>query len=223
MFHYWDRHENELIAAFDHIHLKDDTRFPYVLQCERIKIVEEALKMAKAHPLIDLRLRTTFNGVRAERRRRDRARHQSGRRGGDVIAGRYIVSGEGARSIVRKDLGIEFEGFTYPDRTLNIEVAYDFRQHGYAERNYISDPDEWSNLFHWKGPPDRWRVHFPTAGRGRSGGAAAARGAAGAAAGLPPEARRLRDRRQQSLYGAPARRARSSASAAPSSPATPRM
>ena len=46
---------------------------------------------------------------------------------------------------------------------MNIEVAYDFRQHGYTERNYISDPDEWSNLFHWKGPPDRWRVHFPTA------------------------------------------------------------
>src|SRR5207245_1934454 len=61
VFHYWDRHENKLIAAFDHVHLKDDTRFPYVLQCERIKIVEEALRMAKAHPLIDLRLRTTFN------------------------------------------------------------------------------------------------------------------------------------------------------------------
>ncbi len=72
------------------------------------------------------------------------------------------MSGEGARSIVRKDLDIEFEGFTYSDRTLNIEVAYDFRRHGYTERNYISDPDEWSNLFHWKGPPDRWRVHFPT-------------------------------------------------------------
>jgi 3-(3-hydroxy-phenyl)propionate hydroxylase len=43
-----------------------------------------------------------------------------------------------------------------------MEVAYDFRRHGYTERNYISDPDEWSNLFHWKGPPDRWRVHFPT-------------------------------------------------------------
>jgi 3-(3-hydroxy-phenyl)propionate hydroxylase len=80
----------------------------------------------------------------------------------ETIDGRYIVSGEGARSIVRKDLGIAFEGFTYDDRTLNIEVAYDFRQHGYAERNYISDPVEWSNLFHWKGPPDRWRVHFPT-------------------------------------------------------------
>ena len=161
-FHYWDRHESKLIAAFDHIHLKDDTRFPYVLQCERIKIVEEALKMAKAHPLIDLRLRTTFTAFEQNADRViARVTNPTGEE--DVIEGRYIVSGEGARSIVRKDLGIEFEGFTYPDRTLNIEVAYDFRQHGYAERNYISDPDEWSNLFHWKGPPDRWRVHFPTA------------------------------------------------------------
>src|SRR5215472_9499432 len=60
VFHYWDRHEGKLIAAFDHAHLKNDTRFPYVLQCERIKIVEEALKMAKAHSNIDLRLQTEF-------------------------------------------------------------------------------------------------------------------------------------------------------------------
>jgi len=161
VFHYWDRHEGRLIAAFDHSHLKNDTRFPYVLQCERIKIVEEALKMAKAHPNIDLRLSTEFvsfeqdaGGVTA------RVINSAGEN--ETIEGRYIVSGEGARSIVRKELGIAFEGFTYDDRTLNIEVAYDFRKHGYAERNYISDPAEWSNLFHWKGPPDRWRVHFPT-------------------------------------------------------------
>ena len=35
LVHYWDRHERKLIAEFDHRHLKDDTRFPYVLQCER--------------------------------------------------------------------------------------------------------------------------------------------------------------------------------------------
>ncbi|MEA2990079.1 MAG: 3-(3-hydroxy-phenyl)propionate hydroxylase [Alphaproteobacteria bacterium] len=162
VFHYWDRHENRLIAEFDHIHLKDDTRFPYVLQCERIKIVEEALKMAKAQPLIDLRLNTTFTSF--EQDADGVTAHVTNPAGeSEPIEGRYIVSGEGARSIIRKDLDIEFEGFTYPDRTLNIEVAYDFRKHGYAERNYISDPTEWSNLFHWKGPPDRWRVHFPTA------------------------------------------------------------
>ena len=162
VFHYWDRAEGALIAAFDHIHLKDDTRFPYVLQCERIKIVEEALKMAKAHPNIDLRLETTF--VSFEQNADSVIAHVTNPAGErEAIEGRYIVSGEGARSIVRKELDVEFEGFTYADRTLNIEVAYDFRAHGYAERNYISDPVEWSNLFHWKGPPDRWRVHFPTA------------------------------------------------------------
>jgi 3-(3-hydroxy-phenyl)propionate hydroxylase len=161
VFHYWDRAEGKRIAAFDHACLKEDTRFPYVLQCERIKIVEEALKMAKAHPNIDLHLKTEFisfeqdaDGVKAH------VVNEAGEK--QTFEGRYLVSGEGARSIVRKDLGIAFEGFTYDDRTLNIEVAYDFRQHGYAHRNYISDPNEWSNLFHWKGPPDRWRVHFPT-------------------------------------------------------------
>ncbi len=160
VFHYWDRADNALIAAFDHIHLKDDTRFPYVLQCERIKIVEEALAMAKAHPGIDLRLSSTFtdfsqnaSGVTAQ------FTNPAGET--ESVVGTYLVSAEGARSIVRKELGIEFEGFTYSDLVLNIEVAYDFRRHGYAERNYISDPKEWSNLFHWKGPPDRWRVHFP--------------------------------------------------------------
>ena len=162
LFHYWDRHEGKLVAEFDHAHLKDDTSFPYVLQCERIKIVEEALKLVKSHPGIELRLSTEFtafsqtaDGVTAQV---TNAADET-----ETIEGSFLVSAEGARSIVRKDLDIEFEGFTYPDRTLNIEVAYDFRNHGYTERNYISDPDEWSNLFHWKGPPDRWRVHFPTA------------------------------------------------------------
>jgi 3-(3-hydroxy-phenyl)propionate hydroxylase len=200
VFHYWDRHENTRIAAFDHAALKNDTRFPYVLQCERIKIVEEALKMAKAQPNIDLRLNTEFlsfrqdaDGVTAHVRNVD----------GDeeTIAGRYLVSAEGARSIVRKDLDIAFEGFTYDDRTLNIEVAYDFTRHGYAHRNYISDPAEWSNLFHWKGPPDR---AFPNRSEGRRRNADAAGRITRAAAALSTHRKAVRYRRQQSLRRAPA-------------------
>ncbi len=159
--HYWERQGPELVAEFDHAVLKDDTAFPYVLQCERIKIVEEALAMAKADALCDLRMGTEFESFEqgadsvVATVTNPAGEHER-------ITGRYLVSAEGARSLVRNQLDIEFEGFTYPDRTLNIEVAYDFKQHGYADRNYISDPDEWSNLFHWSGPPDRWRVHFPT-------------------------------------------------------------
>ena len=160
LVHYWDRPDHELIAEFDHAVLKNDTRFPFVLQCERIKIVEEALAMAEMHELIEVRLNTTFisfsqdgDGVVATVAGEDGSE--------DKIYGTYIVSGEGARSVVRKQLDIEFEGFTYSDRTLNIEASADFHALGYTERNYISDPTEWSNLFHWSGPPDRWRVHFP--------------------------------------------------------------
>jgi len=159
--HYWERQGPELIAEFDHALLKEDTSFPYVVQCERIKVVEEALAMAKNDPNCDLRMGTTFesfeqksDGVVAV------VTNAEGEQ--ERISGRFLVSAEGARSLIRNQLGIEFEGFTYPDRTLNIEVAYDFSRHGYADRNYISDPEEWSNLFQWPGPPKRWRVHFPT-------------------------------------------------------------
>lgn len=160
-FQYWDRQKSAVIAEFDHVHLKDDTKFPFVLQCERIKIIEEALAMAEANPLITVRMSTTFTGFNQTP---DRVTvHVTNEEGqSETMTGSYLVSAEGARSIVRKELGLEFEGFTYPERTLNIEVAYDFTKHGFTERNYISDPTEYSNLFHWKGPPDRWRVHFPT-------------------------------------------------------------
>lgn len=160
-FHYWDRRGWKRIAEFDHGVLKNDTRFPYALQCERIKIVEEGLKLAREKSNIEVRLGTEFVGFE---HRSDSVTAVIVNEGGEreTLTGSYIVSAEGARSIVRKDLDIEFEGFTETERTLNIEVSYAFRDHGFAERNYISDPVEWSNLFHWNGPPDRWRVHFPT-------------------------------------------------------------
>jgi 3-(3-hydroxy-phenyl)propionate hydroxylase len=160
-FQYWDRQDGAVIAEFDHIHLQNDTKFPFVLQCERIKIIEEALAMAKEHPLITVRMSTTFTGFRQNS---DDVSvdliNGAGER--EVIGAGYLASAEGARSVARKEMDVEFEGFTYPERTLNIEVAYDFTKHGFTERNYISDPVEYSNLFHWKGPPERWRIHFPT-------------------------------------------------------------
>ena len=160
-FLYWDRQTFAVIAEFDHKFLADDTKFPFVLQCERIKIIEEALAMAKQHPLISVRMASEF--VDFEQRAESVSAKVENAAGEiETIEGSYLVACEGARSIARKNCGIEFEGFTYPERTLNIEVAYDFTRHGFTERNYVSDPVEYSNLFHWKGPPERWRIHFPT-------------------------------------------------------------
>src|SRR5580765_8552429 len=105
-FQYWDRQRNALIAEFDHALLKNDTNFPFVLQCERIKIIEDALAMAKAHPLIDVRMATEFvsfeqnaNAVLAQ------VRNAAGEN--ETIRGSHLVSAEGARSVARKVLDVE--------------------------------------------------------------------------------------------------------------------
>ena len=160
-FQYWDRVRDEMFAEFDHAVLRNDTRFPYVLQCERGKIIDEAMQLLRRRPECDIRMATTFqtftqdeDGVEAL------VNNEAGEE--ERVRGSFIVSAEGGRSNVRKALGIEFEGFTYPERTLTVCVCYDFdRHHGYAYRNYLSDPEQWSNLFKWV-QPERWRVHFPT-------------------------------------------------------------
>jgi 3-(3-hydroxy-phenyl)propionate hydroxylase len=160
-FQYWDRERGELIAEFNHALIADATPYPYVLQCERLKVCEEALAVVAGHELCDLRMGTAFVALGQGADWIEATVTQPDGTPGSV-RGRYLVSAEGARSIVRKSLDIDFTGFTYPDRTLNITVAYDFSRHGFSHRNYISDPGEWMNLFHWAGPPEVWRVHFHT-------------------------------------------------------------
>ncbi len=160
-FQYWDRQTDEMFAEFDHAVLKDDTRFPYVLQCERTKLIDEAKKLLAQYPACTIRMGTRFesftqdaDGVTAV------VVNEAGER--EDLRGSFIVSAEGGRSIVRKDLDIDFEGYTYPERTLTATVCHDFdKLHGYAYRSYLSDPQQWSNLFKWT-QPERWRVHFPT-------------------------------------------------------------
>ena len=158
---YWDRVSDEMFAELDHTVLKNDTRYPYVLQCERTKIIDEAMQMMRASPLCDIRLSTEFKSFTQDGDGIDAVVTNAA--GEDEhIRAQFIVSAEGGRSIVRKTLDIEFAGYTYPERTLTVAVCHDFdKLRGYSYRNYLSDPEQWSNLFKWV-QPERWRVHFPT-------------------------------------------------------------
>ena len=158
LVHYWDRGDPEPIAVFDHAVLAGDTRFPHALQCDRLKLIEEALKMAADTDLIDVRVGTELVGfsqdgdsVTAVTETADGERQ--------ALRGTHLVGCEGAHSVVRKQLGIEFEGFAFPDRTMTLSVVFDFDSIlPYGLRNYILDPVEWANLFRWT---DFWRVVLP--------------------------------------------------------------
>jgi len=158
LVHYWDRGDPEPIAVFDHGVLAADTRFPHALQCDRLKLVEEALKMASGNDLIEIRTGTELVGfgqasdlVTAAVETADGEQQE--------LRGTYLVGCEGAHSVVRKQLGIDFEGFAFGDRTMTLSVLFDFDSIlPYGHRNYILDPVEWANLFRWT---DLWRVVLP--------------------------------------------------------------
>ena len=46
----WDRANREIIAEFDFGRLKDDTPYPYVVQCEQHKLGAIALERLRALP-----------------------------------------------------------------------------------------------------------------------------------------------------------------------------
>ena len=158
LVHYWDRGDPEPIAVFDHAVLTGDTRFPHALQCDRLKLVEESLKMASSSDLIEVRTGTELAGFRQDRDSVTAMAHTAdGER--VELEGSHLIGCEGAHSVVRKQLGIDFEGFAFPDRTMTLSVLFDFDSVlPYGHRNYILDPVEWANLFRWT---DLWRVVLP--------------------------------------------------------------
>ena len=162
-FRIWDRASRELIVEFDFGVLADDTRFPYVVQCEQHKLANMAIERLSsfAHATVDFSARVT-----ALQQLDDRVEAVvEGAAGPRRISGSYLIGADGGRSTVRKALGIEFEGYTHPERFLVLTTTFSFdAEHAQCSRNYFSDPDEWCALFKVTGDDGRglWRVLFPT-------------------------------------------------------------
>ena len=76
------------------------------------------------------------------------------------VTGRYVIAADGARSAVRRSLGVEFEGFTYAELFWIASTDYPFEKTltDIAYVNYIADPLEWLVLLR---VPGLWRVLVP--------------------------------------------------------------
>lgn len=155
-----DTHEK---AEFDVSLLKDVTRHPYRLQVEQFKLcilIRDALKSA---PNVDMRFGAEVTGL---------SQDDGGVRvtigSGDAqetISGRYLIAADGARSIVRRQLGFTFEGVTYPEVTVLATTDFPFEDHlpGLSNVNYIWAKDGTFSLLHL---PDKWRCSlYPDKGQ----------------------------------------------------------
>jgi 2-polyprenyl-6-methoxyphenol hydroxylase-like FAD-dependent oxidoreductase len=159
-FELWDR--DTRVARFDHDVLRDETPFPYVVQTEQHKLSELGLRRLAAMPNVRVRLGArVLDLVQDERRVGLYVEGDAGRETRDFD---YAIACDGGRSTLRKCLDIEFEGYTWPERFLVLTTLVDMgKALGCCERTYVSDPDEWVNLFKVTGDDfrGRWRAVFP--------------------------------------------------------------
>src|SRR3954469_2120292 len=54
IFQFWDRPSASLVAEFDHAVLANDTRYPYVVQCEQFKTAKLLLQRLKKFPNVEV-------------------------------------------------------------------------------------------------------------------------------------------------------------------------
>ena len=158
-FQFWDRRTLKLVAEFDFSRLAGETAFPFVVQTEQHKLANMAIE----------RLRGLAN---AEGRMGARVISLSQNEnevtvttGDGKLTAEYVIGADGGRSTVRKVLDIEFEGYTWPERFLVITTKFDFQAAlGCCLRNYMADPQEWTNLFKVAGDDlkGRWRAVYNT-------------------------------------------------------------
>jgi 3-(3-hydroxy-phenyl)propionate hydroxylase len=152
----------EFVAQFDLGLLSEDTAYPYRLHLEQHRLTPIQLDLIRHETDADVRFDHAVTGVE---QRGDRVLvHVDAGGEARTIEASWLVGADGGRSAVRKALGVEFEGFTWPEQFLVVSTPYDFSRYGFAMNVYIADPVEWMALFKMpnSGPPGLWRVVFPT-------------------------------------------------------------
>jgi 3-(3-hydroxy-phenyl)propionate hydroxylase len=141
-FEFWDRATLERIAQFDFERLRGETDFPFVVQTEQHKLANMAIERLRRLPNAEVVMDCAVTGLGQDEKQ------VSVRAGEREFYADYAIGADGGRSTVRKSLGIEFEGYTWPERFLVITTLFDFAAAlGCCYRNYMADPQEWTNLF----------------------------------------------------------------------------
>lgn len=146
------------VATFDLSLLAGDTNHPYRVQCEQWKLMRLLEEELRKVPGADI---CFGHEVVAARQVGDSVTVVAKTDAQEVsIASRYLIAADGAHSAVRQSLGIEFEGFTYPELFLIASTDFPFEKTltDIAYVNYIADPFEWLVLLR---VPELWRVLVP--------------------------------------------------------------
>jgi len=159
-FQFWDRPTLRLVAEFDFARLAGETAYPFVVQTEQHKLANLAIARLRGMGNAEVHMGARVTGLIQKSESVEVLCEDQLRFTAD-----YVIGADGGRSTVRKSLDIEFEGYTWPERFLVITTQFDFQAAlGCCLRNYMADPQEWTNLFKVAGDDlkGRWRAVYNT-------------------------------------------------------------
>lgn len=157
VYQYRDRQSGE-VYALDLGEIADRTRYPYRIQCEQHRVTADLVAQLQGEPSATLlhRQRVLFvqqddDGVTA---------YVESANAVERWRARYLVAADGASSVVRKVLGLQFPGFTYDEKFLCLSTDHPIEQafENLSLVNYLSDPGEWMVLLK---VPGLWRILVP--------------------------------------------------------------
>jgi 2-polyprenyl-6-methoxyphenol hydroxylase-like FAD-dependent oxidoreductase len=141
-------------ARFDLSVLADVTAHPYRLQCEQYKLSRALLARLAQYP----QARVTF-GVSIEGVTQDTdGVTVTATVAGQAVRGAWLIGADGARSSVRKAMGIDFEGETYPETTILATTDFKFEDHLPSVSNVTYCWQAGAGNFSLLKVPGRWRV-----------------------------------------------------------------
>jgi 3-(3-hydroxy-phenyl)propionate hydroxylase len=142
-------------AVFDLSVLQDETKYPYRLQCEQWRLGQDIHRRLQGVPHAEVAFGAEVCGVTQD----DRSVSIKLKRGGrtESIAGDYLIGADGGHSFVRKAIGQNLEGDTYPETILIVETRYWFEEH-LEELSYSTYCWREGGNFSMLRLPDRWRV-----------------------------------------------------------------
>lgn len=161
-FQFWDRDTRTRVAQFDHHLLRDETKFPFVVQTEQHKLAAMGIRKLARYPDAKFEFGARVTGLSQDA---DGVTVTVDRNGGaDVCRANYLIGADGGRSAIRKLLQIDFEGYTWPERFVVLTTLHDFEKSmDCCYRNYLAGSQQWANLFKVAGDDlkGRWRAVFP--------------------------------------------------------------
>ena len=148
----------EEVLEFNLEELNEDLEFPYRLQCEQHKFARMFASKLENHENAEV----LFNHevISFDQENGSVNVNVKNFENTEEFKCDFFIGADGSNSIVRRNLGLEFSGFTYQEKFLTLSTTHDIQ--GYFNNlsyvNYVSDPKEWFVLLK---APSAWRMLVP--------------------------------------------------------------